>query len=137
MWAVRIPATVAAVGAVLLLALFIRELGGGPLAQGLAAWGYGFGSMPVAFGHTSITAGWDLVAWLAVLLFVTRAVRREEPQWWLAAGVVVGVATWNKLLIPLLVASLVAGSRSLVHGGCHGGTSWGPVVSPSSSPRRS
>ena len=108
-WAVRIPATIAALGAVLLVALIVRELGGGPFAQGLAAWGYGFGSVPVAFGHTSITAGWDVVAWLATLLFVTRAVLREEPQWWLAAGAVLGLATWNKLLIPLLVASLVVG----------------------------
>jgi Dolichyl-phosphate-mannose-protein mannosyltransferase len=108
-WAVRVPATAAAVCAVLLVALVARELGGGGLAQGLAAWGYAFGSIPLAFGHTTITADWDLVAWVAVSLFVTRAVLRDEPRWWLAAGTVLGLATWNKLLISLLVVSLVAG----------------------------
>lgn len=108
-WAVRIPATLAAVCAVLLVALVTRELGGRAFAQGLAAWGYGFGSLPLAFGHTAITEGWDLVAWLAASLFVVRAVLRREPRWWLAAGGVVGLATWNKLLIPLLVVSLAVG----------------------------
>jgi hypothetical protein len=108
-WAVRVPATVAAVCALVVVALIARELGGGALAQGLAAYGYGFGSFPIVFGHTGITAGWDLVAWLALSLFVTRAVLRSNPRWWLAAGAVLGMVTWNKLLIPLLVASLVIG----------------------------
>src|SRR4029453_114611 len=34
---------------------------------------------------------------------------RAEPRWWLAVGAVVGTATWNKLLIALLVVSLVVG----------------------------
>ncbi|RKT79312.1 dolichyl-phosphate-mannose-protein mannosyltransferase [Terracoccus luteus] len=108
-WAVRLPATAAAVLAVLLVALLTREVGGGRLAQGLAAWGYAFAAIPVAFGHTAITAGWDVVAWLTVALLVVRAVLRDRPRLWVWAGVVVGLACWNKLLVPLLLASLAVG----------------------------
>lgn len=108
-WAVRVPATVAALVAVVLVALVARELGGGRFAQGLAAWGYGFGSFPLVFGHTMLTAGPDLVAWLAASLFVLRAVIRRQGHWWLWAGLVVGLATYNKLLVALLVLSLAAG----------------------------
>ncbi|MCU1538944.1 MAG: hypothetical protein JWP82_3295 [Humibacillus sp.] len=108
-WAVRIPATLAALGAVLLVALLAREVGGGARAQALAAWGYGFAAVPIAFGHTAITAGWDIVAWLAIVLLAVRAVLRDEPRCWLAVGVVTGAATWNKLLVPLLLDSLAVG----------------------------
>lgn len=108
-WAVRIPATLAAVATALLVALLARELGGGRLAQGLAAWGYAFAPFPLVFGHVMFTTGVDLVAWGAVTLFVVRAVRREEPSWWLAAGAVVGLATFDKLLVAALVVSLAAG----------------------------
>ncbi len=71
--------------------------------------GVWFAAVPLAFGHTAITAGWDVVAWLAVVLLVVRAVLRAEPRYWLAAGAVAGAATWNKLLLPLLLVSLAVG----------------------------
>ncbi|MDQ2782779.1 MAG: glycosyltransferase family 39 protein [Actinomycetota bacterium] len=108
-WAIRVPATLTAVAAVLLVALLVRELGGGALAQGLGAWGYGFAAFPLVFGHVMLTTGTDLVAWLAATLFVVRAVHRENPRWWLAAGLVVGLATYNKLLIAMLVVALAVG----------------------------
>jgi hypothetical protein len=108
-WAVRVPATVAALGAVLLVALLAREVGGSAVAQGLAAWGYAFAAVPIAFGHTAITAGWDVVAWLAIVLLTVRAVLRSEVWCWIAVGVVAGAATWNKLLVPLLLVSLAVG----------------------------
>ncbi|MDQ6716606.1 MAG: glycosyltransferase family 39 protein [Actinomycetota bacterium] len=108
-WAVRIPATLAAVVTVLLVAALARELGGGRVAQGLAAWGYAFAAFPLVFGHLMFTAGPDLLAWVAMTLFVVRAVLRADPRWWLAAGAVLGLATWNKLLIVLLVVAVAAG----------------------------
>src|SRR5215204_3089615 len=53
-WSIRILSTLAALATVLLVALVARELGGGGFAQGLAAWGYGFGSLPLAFGHIAV-----------------------------------------------------------------------------------
>ncbi len=108
-WAIRIPATLAAVASVLVVVLITRELGGGRAAQGLCAWAYAFATAPLLFGHVLLTATLDLVFWPAVVLLMMRAVLREQPAWWLAAGVVVGLAMYNKLLIAGLLVSLAAG----------------------------
>lgn len=108
-WSIRVVATLAGVATALLVALVARELGGGGFAQGLAAWGYGFGALPLTFGHIALTTGLDLLAWVATTLFVLRAVLRGEPRWWLWVGAAVGLATWNKLLVALLVVALAVG----------------------------
>jgi hypothetical protein len=108
-WAVRIPATIATMIAVVVVALITRELGGGRGAQALSAWGFGFAAFPVILGHTLLTATVDMPVWPAVVLFVIRAIKRTEPRWWLAAGAVVGVSLYNKLLVAVLLVALAAG----------------------------
>ncbi len=108
-WAERVPATAFAVLSLLVLVLITRELGGGSAAQGLCAWGYAFAPVPLVFGHVLLTASADIVVWPLACLFTIRAVRRGQPRWWLAAGLVTGLRTYNKLLIALLVVAVVAG----------------------------
>jgi 4-amino-4-deoxy-L-arabinose transferase-like glycosyltransferase len=109
LWGLRVPATLCVVAAVLLAALLARELGGGALAQGLTALGLGTGAATLIFGHVLLTATLDLVVWLAVILCATRALLRDQPRWWLAAGVVVGFGLYNKLLVVLLLVGLGIG----------------------------
>ncbi|MCP2264940.1 glycosyltransferase family 39 protein [Promicromonospora thailandica] len=104
----RVPATLAHVAAVVVVALVARELGGRAGAQALAAWGYGTAAIPLAFGHTFLTASLDLVVWPAVLLCAIRGVRRD-PRWWLVAGLVTGVALYNKLLVVALLGGILVG----------------------------
>jgi 4-amino-4-deoxy-L-arabinose transferase-like glycosyltransferase len=92
-----------------LVALIARELGGRGTAQVLAALGTATGVFTLIAGHTLLTLSFDLPLWAAAILFMVKALRREEPRWWLAAGAVIGLATYNKLLIALLVAGLAAG----------------------------
>jgi 4-amino-4-deoxy-L-arabinose transferase-like glycosyltransferase len=108
-WAVRIPATLATVGSVFVLVMVTRELGGGRAAQALCAWGYAFASLPLIIGHALLTATIDLPVWPAILLFAIRAQLRREPRWWLAAGLVVGLSMYNKLLVAVLLVALAAG----------------------------
>jgi 4-amino-4-deoxy-L-arabinose transferase-like glycosyltransferase len=108
-WAIRIPATLATMASVVVVALLTREFGGGRAAQTLAAWAYATGALPMIMGHALLTSTIDLPVWPAVVLFIVRAVLRDRPQWWLAAGVLVGVSMYNKLLVAVLLASLVAG----------------------------
>jgi hypothetical protein len=108
-WAVRIPATLAATASVLVVMLITRELGGGRGAQTLCAWAYAFASTPLLFGHVMLTATLDLVVWPAVVLLVMRALLRDQPAWWYAVGAVVGLSTYNKLLVALLLLALGAG----------------------------
>jgi 4-amino-4-deoxy-L-arabinose transferase-like glycosyltransferase len=106
-WAFRLPATAFAVAGVLVVALIAREFGGGRLAQALAAWGVASAAFPLTFGHVLISAAADLLVWPLVCLFVIRALR--QPLWWLAVGTVVGLSTYNKLLIGMLLAGLALG----------------------------
>jgi Dolichyl-phosphate-mannose-protein mannosyltransferase len=108
-WAIRVPATLATMASVVIVALLAREFGGGRGAQTLAAWGYAFAAFPMITGHTLLTSTIDLPVWPAVMLFVVRAIRRDRPQWWLAAGLVVGLSMYNKLLVALLLVSLALG----------------------------
>ncbi|SOD71693.1 dolichyl-phosphate-mannose-protein mannosyltransferase [Jatrophihabitans sp. GAS493] len=107
-WALRIPATAATVLSVYVLVLVTRELGGGRIAQSICAWGYSFAAIPLIMGHALLTSTVDLPVWPAVLLFVIRALLRAQPNWWLAAGAVVGVSMYNKLLVAVLILALVA-----------------------------
>lgn len=108
LWALRVPAMLFAVAAVVLTAVLARELGGGRPAQLLAAAGASCAFVLIA-GHVLLTATPDLVVWLLVILFAGRALRRDEPRWWLAAGLTVGVGLYNKQLVALLVIALAIG----------------------------
>jgi hypothetical protein len=55
------------------------------------------------------TSTLNLPVWPALLLFVLRAQLRQEPRWWLAAGLVVGLSMYNKLLVAVLLVALGAG----------------------------
>ena len=105
----RVPAVLFFGVSIVLSVLTTREVGGGRLAQVLTAWSMAFAAMTLLSGHLLSTASLDLVLWAAVLLAVTRAILRAEPRWWLVAGALVGVATYNKLLIGMLLVSLAAG----------------------------
>ena len=107
-WAVRIPATLASAASVVLLGLITRELGGDRRAVAFAAWGAAFAGLPLALGHVLLTSTIDLPLTLAVVLTVLLALR-TNPRWWLAAGAVAGVATWNRLLVPLVWFGVVLG----------------------------
>lgn len=107
-WALRIPATVASAASVVLLGLIAREVGGDGRAVALAAWGGAFAGLPLALGHVLLTATLDLPFTLGVVLAVLLALR-TNPRWWLAAGALAGLATWNRLLVPLLLLGVVLG----------------------------
>lgn len=116
LWALRLPAILCLVALIIVVALTTREFGGRAGAQALSAWGIGFATLPLTFGHILLTASTDMVVWACVLLFATRALLRDEPRWWLAVGAAVGLGLYNKyllslLLIGLAVALLLVGPR--------------------------
>ncbi|MEU8245617.1 glycosyltransferase family 39 protein [Nonomuraea sp. NPDC048916] len=94
---------------VVLVALIARELGGGGTAQTLAAFGTATGAYTLIVGHTVLTASFDLPFWAAGILFAVKALLRGQPRWWAAVGLVLGLATYNKYLIAMLVLGLAAG----------------------------
>ena len=111
--ALRLPAIVCAVASLPLLTAITHEVGGGLRAQALTLWGMAGATMTLLFGHVLLTASLDLVVWPATLLCVLRAVLREDPRWWLVAGLVVGLSTYNKLLVAVLLVGITLGVAAL------------------------
>ncbi|MGL5909346.1 MAG: glycosyltransferase family 39 protein [Phycicoccus sp.] len=111
-WAVRMPAALACAVSVVLLALVTRELGGGAAAQGGAAWCYAFALFPLILGHLLLTSSLDLAFLLLVVLFTVRAASGQRWSWvW--AGVAIGAATYNRLLVVAVAGALVVGLLAL------------------------
>ena len=108
LFALRIPAILSLVITLFIVAAIARELGGGPAAQLISAVGT-VAPFPLIAGHVLLTASPDMVFWTLTILFIVRALLRNEPRWWLWAGLVVGVALWNKQLIVLLLLGLLGG----------------------------
>ena len=108
-WLLRVPATLCAAACLVLTALIARELGGDAKAQTWTAWGMATTSAVLLLGHAFLTSSLDLVVWPLVALLVMRAELRDEPRWWLAAGAVAGLATYNKLLVLVLLAGIALG----------------------------
>ena len=107
--ALRIVALLCAVGSIPLLALVTREAGGSRLAQAFTAWGMAGATLTLLFGHVLLTSSVDLLIWPAALLFAMRAVLRDDGRWWLAAGAVIGLGSFNKLLVVVLMLGIAVG----------------------------
>jgi hypothetical protein len=107
-WTVRGAATLASVTAAVLLAGVTRVLGGDEHAQRVAAWGGAFAGFPVLLGHVALTSTFDHAVTLGVVLTALLALRRD-PRWWVLAGLLAGLATYNRLLVPFVVLGLVLG----------------------------
>ncbi|WP_040155261.1 glycosyltransferase family 39 protein [Mobilicoccus massiliensis] len=104
-WVQRLPAVVAAAAGALVAARFPRLLGYGRRVQNVAAWAHATTVYPLIVGHVFLTSSLDLLAWqLVVLLVVAATLGRRNALVW--AGVVAGLACWNKLLVLPLVGAL-------------------------------
>ncbi|WIY01889.1 glycosyltransferase family 39 protein [Amycolatopsis mongoliensis] len=116
--ALRLPATLAAVGGIVLSALIARELGGRRVAQTLAAAAYAM-SGATLICHYLATYSIDPFFWSLILFLVVRWTRVRDDRLLFAAGLVTAVSLQTKFLVPALwvalaVASLVFGPRDLV-----------------------
>jgi 4-amino-4-deoxy-L-arabinose transferase-like glycosyltransferase len=86
-----------------------RILGAGRAGQVLAAVCVASCAEYLAATHLMSTTTPDFVAWAGVLYLVLRLLASGEPHWWLAIGLVTGVASEAKWTIWFLAAALVTG----------------------------
>lgn len=107
--ALRTLPAIAGGAAVVLAGLMARELGGGRKAQALAAVAAATSPQLLAAFHLLSTAAFDTFFWSAMCYLTLRLLRTGEARWWLAIGLVAGVALENKLNIGFLVLGLVIG----------------------------
>jgi 4-amino-4-deoxy-L-arabinose transferase-like glycosyltransferase len=105
----RLVPALALAGVVLLTAATARELGGGRLAETIAAAAAAVCPLFLGMGHLLSTATFDLLAWTAITYIVVRLLHRDEPRLWLAVGAVAGVGLLNKHTVAFLMFGLVVG----------------------------
>lgn len=106
--ALRVPATLAFVLSVVVVALTARELGGSRRVQVAAVVLAGLGAQTLAVGHMVSTASFDLLAWMVICWLTLRLLRTGDGRWWLAIGAAVGFGALNKYLVVLLAVVLLA-----------------------------
>jgi hypothetical protein len=107
--ALRLLPALAGALIVLLTADMVAQLGGGVLAQGLAAVSIALG--PVFIGSSGLLTmdpfdqlWWTLAAWVLLHL-----IKKQQPRVWLALGLVVGLGLLTKLTIGFFVIALMLG----------------------------
>lgn len=107
--ALRLPAIVATVAAVVVVALIARELGGDGRAQWIAAAAQATSVSAALFGHWLTPYALEPVQWLVLLWLLVRWVRVRHDRLLLLAGLVVGIAAETKFQVALLCAGVVIG----------------------------
>jgi 4-amino-4-deoxy-L-arabinose transferase-like glycosyltransferase len=110
----RLPATLAAAGNVVLAALLTAELGGRRRAQLLAAGAIAISPYLLATSHLLATSTidpflWSLLLWLLVRWLRTDRDGHPRDRLLLAAGPVLALTLFDKLLVPVLLAALAVG----------------------------
>jgi 4-amino-4-deoxy-L-arabinose transferase-like glycosyltransferase len=125
----RLPATLLTAAEVVVAALIAAELGGRRRAQVIAAVATAASPYLLATGHLLATSTVDPFCWAVALLLLVRWLRLEahpgargaatRDRLLLGLGVVVAVALFDKVLIPVLLAGVavgvwVAGPRRLL-----------------------
>lgn len=117
--ALRVPAVLITVAAIVLCAMIAREFGGGRGAQAVAALGYACSPFLLLQGAMLTTNALDTALWVLITWLVVRWVRTRRDGLLLAAGVVTAIDLEIKWLIPFFwvavaLGCVVAGPRTLV-----------------------
>jgi len=107
--ALRLTCLAAGIGVIVLVALMVRELGGGWRSQLAASVGWAL--MPVALGSASIfhPTWFDQLAWAGFLYVALRVLGRPEPRLWPVLGLVAGIGLEAKYTIAVLLVALTVG----------------------------
>jgi Dolichyl-phosphate-mannose-protein mannosyltransferase len=134
----RLPATLAVAGVILLTGAIAYEFGGGRKAQLFAALTMAVAPVLVISGHLLSTTIFDILVWTALAYIFARWVRTRADKLLLLIGPVAGVGLLIKTL-PLvyafgLVVGLLVSSRAIFRrwqlwaGGAIAGLLWAPNV---------
>jgi Dolichyl-phosphate-mannose-protein mannosyltransferase len=107
--AIRIVPALAGGAIVIAAARLAALFGAGRLGRVLAALATACAPVVLAAMHIGNTTPPELLAWAAVLVCVGTALLRDQPRWWLGAGVAAGVGLEDNNLMVLLLIGLALG----------------------------
>jgi 4-amino-4-deoxy-L-arabinose transferase-like glycosyltransferase len=108
-WALRLPAILAAIATVPVVVAFTQLLGGNGRAAWLAAVAYASATLVTAMSATLNTSSFEPFDFTLVAYLVTRAFVRNQPRmyWW--AGLVAGLAFQTRYGILMWAAAMAIG----------------------------
>jgi hypothetical protein len=105
----RLASVLAQASAVIVTGLTARELGGGRLAQSMAALTVALSPLPLFEGTEFQYTTFDYLWWVLLAYLVIRLLKTENPRWWLAIGAVAGVGLMTKYAILFYIAGILGG----------------------------
>jgi 4-amino-4-deoxy-L-arabinose transferase-like glycosyltransferase len=107
-WGARFFTAIAHCISIFLAGRIAHDLGGGRLAQGLAAMAVAISPVALASGSLLQYVAFDYLFWVLVTFFVVRLLSSGDPRWWLAIGAGIGLGMMTKYTMVFLVAGLAA-----------------------------
>src|ERR1700679_605653 len=105
----RLFSVIAQSVAIVVTGLMARELGGGRLAQITAAFVVATSGLPVFEGTEFQYSSFDYLWWVLIAYFVIRLLKSDDPRWWIAIGVAIGVGLQTKYTICFFIAGILGG----------------------------
>lgn len=89
--------------------LSARELGGKREAQIVTAIGSAIGGVTLVHGSFYSYTSFDQLFWILAAYFVIRLLKSDDPRWWLAIGVSIGLGMMAKYSIAFFALGVVGG----------------------------
>ena len=105
----RLFSVIAQAVAIVVTGFMARELGGGRLAQVTAALAVALSPLPLFEGTEFQYSSFDYLWWVLIAYFFIRLLKTENPRWWLAIGVTVGLGFQTKYTMAFYVAGILCG----------------------------
>ena len=109
LFAVRLVPTLSGGATVLMAGLLARELGGGRVAQGLAALAVLVAPLHLAMNSIHTVNTLEPLFWIGCAWVLVRIVEGADPRLWLVFGLLSGLGLLNKLSMAFFGGGVVAG----------------------------
>jgi MFS family permease len=105
----RLLAAVAMSAAMVIAVLIAKELGGQRREQVLAAIATGIAPVSLAQGAIFQYVSFDYLWCVLLTYFLVKLLKTEDPRWWLAIGVVVGLGMQTKYTMAFFASGVLGG----------------------------
>ena len=105
----RLFSVIAQAAVIVVSGLMARELGGRRLAQVAAAMAVALSPLPLFEGTEFQYSSFDLLWWVLIAYFTIRLLKDDNPRWWFAIGVAVGLGLLTKYSILFFIAGILGG----------------------------
>lgn len=105
----RLFSVITQAAAIVVTGLMARELGGGRLAQIVAAFSIALAPLPLFEGTEFQYSTFDYLWWMLIAYFIIRLLQTENPRWWIAVGITTGIGLQTKYSICFYIAGILGG----------------------------